>query len=529
MVPPRTLPRSSNTRSCFQLALKWIDQCLADHPLCRIQSTSLPTRVVAVGKEGEDPRILVSENLRGLWVCLSHCWGSERPVSTTSKNLEERRMRLSWNDLPPLFQNAITITRKLGFQYIWIDSLCILQDLASEWRSESLKMDQYYSNCVVNISASASPDSSVGIFTSANYLRDIYKPVASATYHSKNYDIEGALHLGNSEWIDHREAPLYKRAWVLQETILSPRVLFFDMDKIRRDCNTLACNEIMPVFPSQEIVLREKFLAVRTIFATPFKSMKKEDHDEYNLLSWWYLILDEYLHRDITYSDDLLPAFSGVAKEFAKHTDMTYLCGLWLEDFAVGLMWRSSGGKVESNFASAPPSWSWATLNGPRPNKGYRICNPGEKNLREHAELVGHSVVTADDNIFGQVISASLTIRGRYEYLRRLKPTKIVSDNRDIFDVRSYISEEFPFSIRCTLDKRQDANIGVKQLLLALRSDAIYLEIAKRQDDQGRHRIEALILEPSMESDTYKRVGTAYMYGPDCEHWCWEHRLVVII
>lgn len=57
------------------------------------------------------------------------------------------------SDLPPLFQDAIIITRQLGLRYLWIDSLCIIQDSLRDWETEAAKMASIYQNSYVTISA----------------------------------------------------------------------------------------------------------------------------------------------------------------------------------------------------------------------------------------------------------------------------------------------------------------------------------------------------------------------------------------
>jgi hypothetical protein len=62
------------------------------------------------------------------WATLSHCWGSSRQGITTGANIEDRKRKLELADLPILYTDAIEIVRKLGLQYVWIDSLCIIQN-----------------------------------------------------------------------------------------------------------------------------------------------------------------------------------------------------------------------------------------------------------------------------------------------------------------------------------------------------------------------------------------------------------------
>jgi hypothetical protein len=129
----------------------------------------LPVRVIDVGLLGESSIFLhVSRGQRGQWLTLSHCWGKEVPTRTTMTNIGKISHTLEISSLPPTFQDAILITRKLGYRYLLIDSLCIVQDSSHDWQRESVKMSEVYSNAVLCIAASAATDSYRAIFESAN-------------------------------------------------------------------------------------------------------------------------------------------------------------------------------------------------------------------------------------------------------------------------------------------------------------------------------------------------------------------------
>ncbi|PMD15936.1 hypothetical protein NA56DRAFT_536592, partial [Hyaloscypha hepaticicola] len=143
------------SEKAFATAARWLQHCVGNHPLCRPNSTIAPTRLVYVGSSTIKPYIAHSMGNEVQWATLSHCWGSSRQGITTAANIEDRKRKLELADLPILYTDAIEIVRKLGLQYVWIDSLCIIQDSNSDWNSESSKMDAYYNGAYLNIAASA--------------------------------------------------------------------------------------------------------------------------------------------------------------------------------------------------------------------------------------------------------------------------------------------------------------------------------------------------------------------------------------
>jgi hypothetical protein len=177
---------------------------------------------------------------------LSHCWGSVRTLKTTKATLKLREQKISFEDLPLSFQDAVTITRKLGYRYIWIDSLCIIQDSVEDWDLESGSMDHVYSNAVVCIAAEAAPDSSLGIFESSK--RERFWGLAEDRYVRPPNETVGSLwfrenRAGKSTSFGWRtfppeplismEEPLSQRACTLQENFLAPRIIRYGQQELK--------------------------------------------------------------------------------------------------------------------------------------------------------------------------------------------------------------------------------------------------------------------------------------------------------
>lgn len=127
---PKTphVPKSSHSNECLALAKTWLNDCLRDHTHCRTRMMpKLPRRVVDV-KTGRLRLFVPRNGTRGNWVALSHCWGKKNTFRTTLKTLESHQRGIGWGKLPKTFKDAIQVTRALGVRYLWIDSLCIIQD-----------------------------------------------------------------------------------------------------------------------------------------------------------------------------------------------------------------------------------------------------------------------------------------------------------------------------------------------------------------------------------------------------------------
>ncbi|KAH8599532.1 heterokaryon incompatibility protein-domain-containing protein [Bisporella sp. PMI_857] len=139
---------------CAYMASQWITTCHESHLDCQRPPLSLlPTRVIDVGSDyqRECPKLLECGGQTGSYIALSHCWGSGRHFTTETSNISERMKGMTWGSLPKTFQDAISITRKLKIRYLWIDSLCILQDDSADWDKELSKMSDIYKNSYLTI------------------------------------------------------------------------------------------------------------------------------------------------------------------------------------------------------------------------------------------------------------------------------------------------------------------------------------------------------------------------------------------
>ncbi|KAK0724384.1 hypothetical protein B0H67DRAFT_473649, partial [Lasiosphaeris hirsuta] len=79
--------------------------------------------------------------------------GQKRNLTTTKETYNIRTAGTPISDLPMTIRQAVWVTRRLGRKYIWVDSLCIIQDDTSDWEAEALKMATVYAMAAVTIVA----------------------------------------------------------------------------------------------------------------------------------------------------------------------------------------------------------------------------------------------------------------------------------------------------------------------------------------------------------------------------------------
>ncbi|GME61995.1 heterokaryon incompatibility protein [Neofusicoccum parvum] len=261
--------------------------------------------------------------------------------------------------LPRTFRDAMIITWRLGYRYLWIDSLCIIQNSEEDWMQEAGRMSEVYQNSVFTISATASQRATDGLFKRRPpYLFRNPGNVGSGTRPS--FWSLAPRDLWDLGVESRRKLGLPRRAWALQERVLSRRILHYSSLGVFWECDKLRRSELVPDHSTS----RQFAGLLQQLSTTSHETPSSEWHRH------WASLIKDYSERQLTYPDrDKLAALSGVAKafQFQLH-DEAYVAGLWndKEDLLRNLMWSA----VKKTPRPAKPiyrapSWSWASLDAP--------------------------------------------------------------------------------------------------------------------------------------------------------------------
>lgn len=193
--------------------------------------------------------------------------GNDTFLTLTTENMGSFEGGISQADLPKTFQDAIIFTRRISVQYIWIDSMCIIQNSAEDWEREALRMEQVYSNAYCNVAATAGSDSRSGCFVerevgtcipmtfnvpsnkglSAAFQRAFSSGLRSSRSTMSLDIVDPGAYLCEEQHLWRREitnSALGRRAWVFQERLLAKRVLHFASSQIFFECCTFQAAEI---------------------------------------------------------------------------------------------------------------------------------------------------------------------------------------------------------------------------------------------------------------------------------------------
>ncbi|KAH0547711.1 hypothetical protein FGG08_000200 [Glutinoglossum americanum] len=426
--PENIYPSSDES---IQQAQDWIDDCINNHRGCSKPTPSpLPTRIIKL-LDGDGLKLSDDEE-RGQYATLSYCWGGPQTFCTTVGNLEDRKRGFRLSDLPQTLQDAVYLTRRLGLSFLWIDSICILQDSETDKEREILEMAKYYKQSYVTICAASAASCHDGFLQARKNECQKHPGFGLASdllklpFISPDAEIGTVLFREESPYYLNRE-PIADRAWTLQERLLSPRVLMYG----RRLVWLCHCAQNSHggledwSYDNQSFDHRE--LRFHLVEANKTSSMEEKRERAENLYTVWHGAVREFSNRKMTIPDDKLPAIGALAAEISDLASDEYLAGLWRGPLLRELLW-STRLPLKRPPSWRAPSWSWASVDNP-----VTFERMAPWNAVELASITECSIIAKTPEFpFGQVTAAALEINGPVLELGRDNIVKILRREHSI-------------------------------------------------------------------------------------------------
>ncbi|KAH8744033.1 heterokaryon incompatibility protein-domain-containing protein, partial [Hyaloscypha finlandica] len=348
----------------------WIRDCDSNHDECNKGISGeiiggeaiLPTRLVYVGPM-LGPHLSITKGKLGRYITLSHCWGGETPYKTTKSNVKDYETGLPLENFPRTFRDAIDFTRDLGISFIWIDSLCIIQDDHKDWVEQSKQMGSIYERAYMTIAATSGVNSSSGLFHDG-------RPVYVKFPCSPNPLETGYMYFANVSEKPQPEndielAPLNQRGWVLQERVLSRRILHFASTQVYWECRKhFLCqskefiqdmgglhqwsqlNQMLNTWECTSFAVAEYDLLSDSIpmnvphplnvpehitVSRQGKSNPIWDSQHFIFHALWARLIRYFSSRDLTFTSDRENALEGIKERLQTRMGFDYISGHWVD------------------------------------------------------------------------------------------------------------------------------------------------------------------------------------------------------
>ncbi len=409
VVPGRLRATDYDSDFSFERLKGWLRACNKHHgPSCRtwgLLNAPLPTRILDLDKAPDYICLVEPHGQRGQYMTLSHRWGGKRVITTTMATLSARTAGIPMRDLPKTFADAVNVCRRLGVRYLWIDSLCIIQDSREDWEREAERMANIYTNSYLTIAASSSPDSGGGCFpsweersrtphlspetrssgmpfigdaapvrnTAGNQRNTSWLAMRQHVYVNSSWEGQSSRLIIHGEWMPSstrsnprhfyigsfvrrldpvQDETLNSRGWTLQERLLSPRTIHYSADQMYWECERDFLGEDGSVFDpsvfSLNAVLERQALQVADHGFESQGFVSQIEGYSTRIKSpkgrWrggWLGHIQAYSARNLTHAGDKLPALSGLAALVASRTGDQYYAGLWRKHVLEDLCWRA--------------------------------------------------------------------------------------------------------------------------------------------------------------------------------------------
>jgi len=382
------------------------------------------------------------------YLTLSHCWGKTNILRLMKHTLVDFQREIPMSELTRTFRDAFRITEDLGFHYIWIDSLCIIQDSDEDWKVESAAMGDIYAHGELNIAAAAAEDGRAGCIIDRDQRklaplhidipkRPLHKTLKAGFSDFKTAGAVATIKPGRYCCVDSQlwqrdivRSPLGRRGWVCQERLLAKRILYFGQRQLFFECAMWQYCEQYPVLLPGQLGVGASRIKARSpaalnliIDRLPRELQQDTRARDRAALTSWCEMIHAYSGLDLTYGTDKLVAASGVARYVKEKIESQYLAGLWRRDLLEQLLWynpRQVALLRPEQYQA--PTWSWASVKGQVTCDAQYALEPVTEWPKKHpsylrsvlAEVVDAHVTLNDDRYpFGKVKDGHLLISGR--------------------------------------------------------------------------------------------------------------------
>ncbi|RSM08590.1 hypothetical protein CEP52_004607 [Fusarium oligoseptatum] len=451
----KRLPDSTKSPETLSMAKEWISDCVKNHPTCNHINTETswyPTRLLDCGSQADaDPLCTLVETrtnrLTGPYMTLSHCWGLIDCIKLTTDNYAQMVKGIPSSQLPQLYQDALYVTRSLGVQYLWIDSLCIIQkgDNLVDWNQEVTLMS-----------------------ITSRYL------ISEDRY----WNIEVTRSLLNT------------RAWVFQERLLAPRILHFGKRHLIWECREKLASDASS--DASASILAESGESSGIFLKSSFARLGCEKGF---YLKTWGTVVRLYATCKLTFPGDRLIALSALARSMGTLMQDEYVAGMWRGGLELDMLWCIDGFQGASTPTTyRAPTWSWVASVG-------RVW-PAER-LMDGLSLIKVEKVHLDyvtEDTWGMLRGGWLHLRGHLKKLSLIHPDdwKMVVNGVQVegatkYDAKPHVYFDTPESEG---NKESEPNL--------------YCMIGRRVTTVCEGLIFVLLLElVDGETGTFKRIGIA--------------------
>ncbi|KAI4190017.1 MAG: hypothetical protein L6R41_001072 [Letrouitia leprolyta] len=340
----------------FELVKKWCHHCLTGQ--CGANLTLVPEKNMPEGFRLIDVKnyCIIDSGSEYDYVALSYVWGGVATLQNTKaiwKDLMEvGALTRRAHEVPNTIKDAMELTKQLGQRFLWVDSLCVIQDDDKDKAVQIAAMDSIYSSAILTIAATSGVSADSGLPGMSAGPRDFRQHIET---------VQG-IRLANRPTkyvtvVD--DSPWNSRAWTLQEKVVSPRILYVGTQR----CFFTCCHRQDEFLESEDPLenglgrtYRPRILKDSNVNLIPASKSP-------NVLTY-HRVVQTYTSRHLTYPSDILNAFKALEARLYPLFRSDFIFGLPRSELDSQLLWQPAGPikRRRDPNTNLPmfPSWSWA-------------------------------------------------------------------------------------------------------------------------------------------------------------------------
>ncbi|KAF9893199.1 hypothetical protein FE257_011622 [Aspergillus nanangensis] len=442
----------------FERIKGWIAECCRKHTVCEYEETPvLPRFVVEIGPSEEisgeaRPCLRLIENdgtLRAAYITLSFVWGVlVQPVQLSQSNIEDFKKSINYSLLPPTIRDFIYVAQRLEVKYIWIDTLCIIQDNEEVKKQQIAQMNMIFGKSFLTVQAGNVHS------VHESFLRPRDPP--KLPHLKLRFDQSSHIFLRANGPVPHPDAssPANRRGWIFEESVLPTRLLVYGTHQMIFACLRGNRHEDgflegpgNPCYPS--------FLRPKPWWAGGVAQMARRRYTDERLdfLKCWHTALSvTYTVRSFTLPQDKLRAIHGVVARLQEKIGGRFIAGLWEFDMPWGLLWSSCSHVISPAYLRElhpmtrtvgfnVPSWSWASVEG---RTDIRFVERFRRSGDPVASIDTDSIQVDD---MGEICRGVLKITGPFLY------TELVHSGDELYEKLRSIASGMSLVTRGTLSR----------------------------------------------------------------------------
>jgi len=360
------------------LAQTWLRECLASHADCHKPAlTYMPKRVLQASPISNGAcEVQLRDTVDAVqYATLSYCWGGDQPHKLTKARLQTPQPIPDWDNFPKTIQDAVKVAVDLSISYIWIDSLCIVQDDEVEMALQIAEMPRIYAESALTIMASRAARVTDG------FLRDDVAGHQEAAglavrlpFRCPGGSIGTAILCCQDK--SREPEPIDHRAWTFQEYYLSNRILTFGTLQMRWHCVSSQDDTTGRYADGwkwqhnpddSRLALLELHRGTQKFFEINEALGLADTERDSVFRDKWHTLVVTYSRRSLSFPKDRSLAISGIADIISPVMNDQYLAGHWRRSLPSDLMWHME--TSDTRLCPRPseyqgPSWSWTGVNG---------------------------------------------------------------------------------------------------------------------------------------------------------------------